>query len=131
MICPIFICPEPREPTELLKNAKNRFQIGLVFPGRKTQIPKFSLHHENEFFFTKCTLTCSENYCWSELFQARRRLNAITHPAIIRETIRQVLRYFFSGARYIVLDTPLLFEAKYDRFMQRVVVVDWSVITLI
>ena len=31
---PIFICPEPRGPTELLKNAKNRFQIGLVFPGR-------------------------------------------------------------------------------------------------
>ena len=29
-----FICPEPRGSTELLKNAKNRFQIGLVFPGR-------------------------------------------------------------------------------------------------
>jgi hypothetical protein len=27
-----FICPEPRGPTELLENVKNRFQIGLLFP---------------------------------------------------------------------------------------------------
>ena len=31
----IFICPEPRGPIELLKNAKNRFKIGFSeFPGR-------------------------------------------------------------------------------------------------
>src|ERR1700722_6891844 len=27
----IFTCPEPRGPTELLKNAKNRFQIGFSY----------------------------------------------------------------------------------------------------
>src|ERR1700723_1355994 len=26
-----FICPKPRGPTELLKNAKNRFQIGFSY----------------------------------------------------------------------------------------------------
>src|SRR3984957_15125517 len=30
-----FYMPGTKGPTELLKNAKNRFQIGLVFPGKR------------------------------------------------------------------------------------------------
>ena len=41
-----FICPEPRGPTELLKNAKNRFKIGFsYFQEGDTNRPKsFGLH---------------------------------------------------------------------------------------
>ena len=53
----IFLCAKPRGPTELLKNAKNRFQVGLVCPGRWNNYRNFCLHRENELSLRN-TLLC-------------------------------------------------------------------------
>nr|WP_319487923.1 dephospho-CoA kinase [uncultured Caproiciproducens sp.] len=42
------------------------------------------------------------------------RLNAITHPIIKQEVVRQIEVYRKSGAKAIVLDAPLLFESGAD-----------------
>ena len=44
--------------------------------------------------------------------EARRRLNAIVHPAVGRESARQLQEARASGARLVVLDIPLLFETR-------------------
>ncbi|KAJ3126454.1 hypothetical protein HK098_007506 [Nowakowskiella sp. JEL0407] len=54
---------------------------------------------------------------------ARRKLNACTHPAIRFEMLRQIVRYFLEGKRVVFLDTPLLFEAKLNKWVNYVVVV--------
>jgi dephospho-CoA kinase len=43
---------------------------------------------------------------------ARQKINAITHPAVSREILKQVFSGRLHGYRHIVLDAPLLFEAK-------------------
>lgn len=58
--------------------------------------------------------------------EIRRKVNAITHPEIRKEIFRQILRNFFSGAKYVVLDTPLLFEVGYDKVVQKIVLIDCS-----
>ncbi len=44
--------------------------------------------------------------------EARRRLNAIIHPLVGRETSRQLAAHAEAGAPLIVLDIPLLFETR-------------------
>ncbi len=44
------------------------------------------------------------------------KLNHITHPRVGYETIKQVLSYYIRGYRMIILDVPLLFEAKYSLY---------------
>ena len=44
----IFICPKPRGPTELLKNAKKPLPNWSRISRKVTQIPKFGLQRENE-----------------------------------------------------------------------------------
>ncbi|CAJ0942367.1 unnamed protein product, partial [Mesorhabditis belari] len=53
----------------------------------------------------------------------RRRLNAITHPAVRWEMLKQFLWILFSGHKFCVFDTPLLFEGGYDRIILTVLVV--------
>ncbi|VDO26618.1 unnamed protein product [Heligmosomoides polygyrus] len=55
--------------------------------------------------------------------QKRRRLNSILHPAIRWEMFMQTLKYLLFGTHYIVLDTPLLFESGYHKFLGTVIVV--------
>jgi dephospho-CoA kinase len=43
---------------------------------------------------------------------ARKRLNAIVHPAVGRESARQLAEAFASGVPLVVLDIPLLFETR-------------------
>ncbi|KAJ3153074.1 hypothetical protein HDU86_005372 [Geranomyces michiganensis] len=57
---------------------------------------------------------------------ARKKLNAITHPPIRIEMLRGMLRAFLAGNAICVLDTPLLFEAGLYRFMGVVIVVACS-----
>ncbi|XP_063708237.1 dephospho-CoA kinase domain-containing protein [Culicoides brevitarsis] len=42
--------------------------------------------------------------------EKRRKLNDITHPEIHCTIYKEVVRYFFLGHNFIVLDLPLLFE---------------------
>lgn len=54
----------------------------------------------------------------------RKLLNSITHPAIVKEMLKQILKYFVLGYRYVILDIPLLFETKtLTRFMKYTVLV--------
>ena len=52
-----------------------------------------------------------------------QRLNGITHPWILRETQAQVEAGLAAGARAVVIDAPLLFEAGADRFCQKILAV--------
>ncbi|KAH9852716.1 CoaE-domain-containing protein [Lenzites betulinus] len=54
---------------------------------------------------------------------ARRRLNAIVHPAVRREMAWAVLRCWWRGERVCVLDVPLLVEGGLWKWVGKVVVV--------
>ena len=53
----------------------------------------------------------------------RAALNAIVHPAVRRAMAARVLRAYLRGRRAVVLDVPLLFESRLDRFCGTVLVV--------
>ncbi|EAQ91029.1 hypothetical protein CHGG_02964 [Chaetomium globosum CBS 148.51] len=53
----------------------------------------------------------------------RAVLNGIVHPAVRRAMARAVLRCYVRGCRAVVLDVPLLFESRLDRFCGAVMVV--------
>ncbi|KAK4239792.1 dephospho-CoA kinase-domain-containing protein [Achaetomium macrosporum] len=53
----------------------------------------------------------------------RAVLNGIVHPAVRREMFKAVVRSYFRGERAVVLDVPLLFESRLDRFCGTVLVV--------
>ncbi|XP_013374610.1 PREDICTED: dephospho-CoA kinase domain-containing protein isoform X2 [Chinchilla lanigera] len=42
----------------------------------------------------------------------RQLLNAITHPEIRKEMMKETFKYFLQGYRYVILDIPLLFETR-------------------
>lgn len=46
----------------------------------------------------------------------RNVLNGIVHPAVRWEMFKQVMWRWVSGYRMVILDVPLLFESKLDRF---------------
>ncbi len=56
---------------------------------------------------------------------ARRRLEAITHPAIRAATVAETARLEAAGEALVFYDTPLLYEAGLDGTMSLVVVV-WA-----
>lgn len=45
-----------------------------------------------------------------------KKLNAITHPAVRYAIFKNVLWYYVWGYRMCVLDVPLLYEARLDKF---------------
>lgn len=45
-----------------------------------------------------------------------RELNSITHPKVGTEILRRIASSYFLGKSMVVLDIPLLFEAKYHYF---------------
>jgi dephospho-CoA kinase len=51
------------------------------------------------------------------------RLNRITHPAIRKETVRQIAELRNSGAKAVVFDVPLLFESGADALCDRTIAV--------
>ncbi|NXM66077.1 DCAKD protein, partial [Serilophus lunatus] len=54
----------------------------------------------------------------------RRLLNSITHPEILKKMLKQILKYFVLGYRYVILDIPLLFETRgLTKFMKYTVLV--------
>ncbi|NXW04246.1 DCAKD protein, partial [Fregetta grallaria] len=56
--------------------------------------------------------------------EKRQLLNSITHPEIQKEMLKQILKYFVLGYRYVILDIPLLFETnRLPKFMKYTVVV--------
>jgi len=55
----------------------------------------------------------------------RRLLNKTVHPAIQKAVFWQVLRYWYRGYKYCVLDHPLLIETGLWKWIGLVVVVSW------
>jgi dephospho-CoA kinase len=55
---------------------------------------------------------------------ARRRLEAIVHPEVARLRAGEVARAAAAGARIVVHDIPLLFEAGLERTVEVIVLVD-------
>ncbi|QUW22687.1 dephospho-CoA kinase [Sporosarcina sp. Marseille-Q4063] len=53
----------------------------------------------------------------------RNKLNAIIHPAIRNEMIRQKEQWISKGARTVIMDIPLLFESKLQSFVEKIIVV--------
>lgn len=54
----------------------------------------------------------------------RRILNEITHPAIHRIIYKEVIRYFFLGHNFVIMDLPLLFETGIMlNFMHKIITV--------
>ncbi|KAH0606424.1 uncharacterized protein H6S33_004085 [Morchella sextelata] len=53
----------------------------------------------------------------------REALNGITHPAVRWEMYKQLLRHYLRGHWAVVLDVPLLFEARLDVLCGAVLVV--------
>ncbi|XP_030076517.1 dephospho-CoA kinase domain-containing protein isoform X2 [Microcaecilia unicolor] len=56
--------------------------------------------------------------------EKRQLLNSIIHPRIQKAMLKQIMKYFVLGYRYVILDIPLLFETnKLKRFMKHTVLV--------
>ncbi|WP_318245213.1 dephospho-CoA kinase [Solibacillus faecavium] len=53
----------------------------------------------------------------------RQQLNAIIHPAIREEMIRQRDEFISYGEKNVFMDIPLLFESKLEHFVERIIVV--------
>ncbi|KAG6009902.1 hypothetical protein E4U21_001004 [Claviceps maximensis] len=53
----------------------------------------------------------------------RAVLNSIVHPAVRREMFKMLMRCYLRGCWAVVLDIPLLFESKLDRFCGTTLVV--------
>src|ERR1700722_15737021 len=74
----IFICPKPRGPTTLLKNAKNRFQIGFSYFQEGDTKTKIWSASRKRVVFSKGTLGKKKKTEW---FQLRPRPSAQPMPA--------------------------------------------------
>ncbi|KAJ1136526.1 hypothetical protein NDU88_002941 [Pleurodeles waltl] len=56
--------------------------------------------------------------------EKRQLLNSITHPEIQKVMLKQILKYFFLGYRFVILDIPLLFESsRLTCFMKHTILV--------
>lgn len=55
----------------------------------------------------------------------RKKLNSIVHPAVRRAMLWGVLRSWFRGHKFCILDVPLLIEVGLWKWMGWVVVVYW------
>lgn len=53
----------------------------------------------------------------------RNKLNAIIHPAIRAEMLRQKEMHVANGANTVIMDIPLLFESKLQSFVEKIIVV--------
>lgn len=59
--------------------------------------------------------------------QNREQLNAIIHPAIRAEMLRQKEAHLANGANTVIMDIPLLFESNLQSFVEKIVVVTVTV----
>lgn len=58
--------------------------------------------------------------------EKRRILNQITHPEIHRTIYKEVIKCFFVGHNFVVLDLPLLFETGVMlNYLHKIITVTW------
>lgn len=56
----------------------------------------------------------------------RKVLNGLTHGAVGKEMLKQMAIFFLLGYSSVILDVPLLYESKMDRYCSSVVVINVS-----
>lgn len=56
----------------------------------------------------------------------REKLNAIMHPAVRKEMLRQKESWLDKGFDTIIMDIPLLFESKLQSYVEKIIVVSAS-----
>ena len=61
-------------------------------------------------------------YCF-ENRERTEKLNSVLHPIIIKEILRQTEEYEKAGAKTVIWDVPLLFEAGLDRYCNKIIAV--------
>lgn len=61
-------------------------------------------------------------YCF-ENRERTEKLNSVLHPIIIKEMLRQTEEYEKAGAKTVIWDVPLLFEAGLDRYCNKIIAV--------
>lgn len=55
--------------------------------------------------------------------ESRQKLNAIIHPAIRKEMLRQRDEWLQKGSETVIMDIPLLFESELQHFVDKILVV--------
>ena len=55
--------------------------------------------------------------------QKRQRLNEIIHPKVIQIVLSEIEKHKQLGTKVCVVDVPLLFEAKFEQYVDKIVVV--------
>lgn len=77
----------------------------------------------NEMFVLKCLDRKKlAAYCF-ENRERTEKLNSVLHPIIIKEMLRQTEEYEKAGAKTVIWDVPLLFEAGLDRYCNKIIAV--------
>lgn len=61
-------------------------------------------------------------YCFANK-ERTEKLNSVLHPIIIKEMLRQTEGYEKAGAKAVIWDVPLLFEAGLDRYCNKIIAV--------
>lgn len=61
-------------------------------------------------------------YCFANK-ERTEKLNSVLHPIIIKEMLRQTEEYEKAGAKTVIWDVPLLFEAGLDRYCNKIIAV--------
>lgn len=77
----------------------------------------------NEMFVLKCLDRKKlAAYCFANK-ERTEKLNSVLHPIIIKEMLRQTEEYEKAGAKTVIWDVPLLFEAGLDRYCNKIIAV--------
>lgn len=90
--------------TETLKKIEAIFGSGVILPDGTLDRPKLG-----QIIFSDPA--------------SRQQLNAVIHPAIRKEILRQRDDFLAQGHQTVVLDIPLLFESKLLNFAEKILVV--------
>jgi dephospho-CoA kinase len=53
----------------------------------------------------------------------RNKLNKIMKPIIQKELIKKIIMEFIKGEKLVIIDAPLLYEMKMEKYLSKVIVV--------
>lgn len=58
--------------------------------------------------------------------EKRKFLNSVTHPDIHTTIYKEIMKYFFQGHNFLVVDLPLLFETGIMMpYIHKIITVSW------
>jgi dephospho-CoA kinase len=78
------------------------------------------------FYFSLLLLDIDRKKLAKIIFESREKrafLNKTTHFAIGLEMLRRVIWFYLTGKKVVILDAPLLFETKLNKYVSKSIVV--------